>query len=93
MQKELKFARRWLYSKGVMVPEEDKNPVDQQMIEFWDCIRTGAKPKANLEIGLSDSAAVILSNLSMKEERRVWRKEIDTLGNPDAKPAAPAKKG
>jgi hypothetical protein len=29
----------------------------------------------------------------MKEERRVWRKEIDTLGNPDAKPAAPAKKG
>jgi hypothetical protein len=93
MQKELKFARRWLYSKGVMVPEEDKNPVDQQMIEFWDCIRTGAKPKANLEIGLSDSAAVILSNLSMKEERRVWRKEIDTLGNPDAKPVPPVKKG
>ena len=93
VQKELKFARRWLYSKGVMVPEEDRNPVDQQLIEFWDCIRTGAKPKADLEIGLSDSAAVILSNMSMKEERRVWRKEIDTLGNPDAKPAPSVKKG
>lgn len=93
MQKELKFARRWLYSKGVMLPEEDKNPVDQQMIEFWDCVRAGGKPKADLEIGLSDSAAVILSNLSMKEERKVWRKEIDTMGNPDAKPAAPVKKG
>ena len=92
MQKELKFARRWLYSKGVMLPEEDRNPVDQQMIEFWDCCRTGAKPKADLEIGLSDSAAVILSNLSMKEERKILRKEIDTMGNPDAKPA-PGKKG
>lgn len=90
MQKELKFARRWLYSKGVMVPEEDRNPVDQQLIEFWDCCRTGAKPKADLEIGLSDSIAVILSNLSMKEDRKIWRKEIDTMGNPDAK-AAPKK--
>ena len=93
VQKELKFARRWLYSKGVMVPEEDKNPVDQQMIEFWECVRTGAKPKADLEIGLSDSASVILSNLSMKEERRVWQKEMQTLGNPDAKPAPAVKKG
>jgi predicted dehydrogenase len=92
LDKELKYARRWLYSKGVMVPEEEKNPVDQQLIEFWDCVRSGAKPKANLEIGLSDSAAVILSNLAMKEERRVMRKEIDTLGNPDAKPT-PGKKG
>ena len=93
VQKELKFARRWLYSKGVMVPEEDKNPVDQQMIEFWECVRTGAKPKADLEIGLADSASVILSNLSMKEERRVWQKEMQTLGNPDAKPAPAVKKG
>ncbi|MSV33026.1 MAG: Gfo/Idh/MocA family oxidoreductase [Bryobacterales bacterium] len=93
VQKELKFARRWLYSKGVMVPEEDKNPVDQQMIEFWECVRTGAKPKADLEIGLADSASVILSNLSMKEERRVWQKEIQALGNPDAKPAPAVKKG
>jgi hypothetical protein len=75
-----------------MLPEEDRNPVDQQMLEFWDCCRTGAKPKADLEIGLSDSAAVILSNQSMKEERKVLRKEIDTMGNPDAKPA-PVKKG
>ncbi len=92
VQKEMKFARRWLYSKGVMVPEEDRNPVDQQMIEFWECCRTGAQPKAHLEIGLADSTAVILSNLSMKEERRVMHSEIETMGNPDAKPgAAPAK--
>jgi predicted dehydrogenase len=80
IQKELKFARRWLYSKGVMVPEESNNPVDQQLIEFFECVRTGAKPKADLEIGLSDSIAVILSNLCMKEERRIFRKEIDTMG-------------
>ena len=30
----MKFARRWLYTKGVMVPEEDKNPVDNELESF-----------------------------------------------------------
>jgi hypothetical protein len=52
MSRELKYAKRWLYAKGVMVPEEDRNPVDQQFIEFFECCRTLAKPKADLEIGV-----------------------------------------
>jgi hypothetical protein len=48
--RELKYARRWLYDKGVNVDDED----------------------ADLEVGLS--------NLSMREERRVYFSEIDRMG-------------
>jgi predicted dehydrogenase len=88
LSKELKFARRWLYSKGVMVPEEDKNPVEVQLESFFDCVRTNKKPLADLEVGLADSTAVILSNLSMDENRRVFFSEIDKMG----KTPAPVKK-
>jgi len=80
LEKELKFARRWLYSKGVMVPEEDRNPVDVELESFFESCRTGARPKADLEVGLADSTAVMLSNLAMDEERRVYFHEIDKLG-------------
>ena len=84
MSRELKYAKRWLYAKGVMVPEEDRNPVDQQFIEFFECCRTLAKPKADLEIGLNDSSAVILSNMAMDENRRVYASELDKMGNGEA---------
>ena len=81
IEKEMKFARRWLYSKGVMVPEEDRNPVDVEMESFLNDCRTGNRPRADLEVGLADSAAVILSNLAMYEERRVFSNEIDKMGH------------
>ncbi|MCC6367303.1 MAG: Gfo/Idh/MocA family oxidoreductase [Bryobacterales bacterium] len=80
LSKEMKYARRWLYSKGVMMPEEAKNPVDVQLEEFLDCVRTGKRPKADIEVGLADSTAVILSNIAMEEGRRVYMEEIDKLG-------------
>lgn len=80
IERELKFARRWLYAKGIMVPEENRNPVDIELEGFLECVRTGARPKADLEIGLADSTAVILSNLAMDEGRRVYFNEIDKMG-------------
>jgi predicted dehydrogenase len=80
LQRELKFARRWLYSKGVMLPEEDRNPVDVELESFLDAVRTGERPKADLEVGLEDSTAVILANLAMDEGRRVYFNEIDKMG-------------
>jgi predicted dehydrogenase len=78
--REMKYARQWLYKKGVMVPEEEKNPVDVQMEEFFNSCRTGAKPKADLEVGLADSANVILANLAMDEGRRVYMNEMEKMG-------------
>ena len=80
VQRELKYAKLWLYRKGVMVPEENLNPVDQQLIEFLECCRTGARPKADLEVGLTDSTNVILANLAMDEGRRVYFNEINNMG-------------
>jgi predicted dehydrogenase len=80
LARELKYARLWLYKRGIMVPEEDRNPVDVQMDEFFQCCRTGARPKADLEVGLADSTAVILANLAMDEGRRVYFHEIEKMG-------------
>lgn len=91
LEREMKFARRWLYSKGVMVPEEDRNPVDVQLESFFNCVRTGARPKADLEIGLADSSMVILANKALEDGRRVYFNEINSLGAPGAAPKA--KKG
>ncbi len=80
LEKEMKFARRWLYSKGVMVPEEAKNPVDTELESFFDACRTGKRPKADVEIGLQDSIAVMLANQSLDEGRKVYFNEIEKMG-------------
>jgi predicted dehydrogenase len=88
LEREMKFARLWLYRKGVMLPQEDRNPVDIQMESFFEATRTGKKPLADLEIGLADSTMVILANLAMDEGRRVYLREIEKMGV--GAPAAPA---
>lgn len=80
LEKELKFARQWLYSKNIMVPNEDKNPVTTSLEGFFKDCKTGGTPKANYEVGLHDSATVCLSNLAMDEERRVNFSELASLG-------------
>jgi predicted dehydrogenase len=80
LARELKYARRWMYSKGVMLPQEPRNPVDTQLDAFFDATRTLKKPAADLEIGLADSTMVILSNLAIDEGRRVYFSEIEKMG-------------
>ena len=79
LDKEMKFARRWLYSKGVMTADEDRNPVETEMESFFNDSKSGGRPKSDIEVGLRDSTAVILSNLAMKEERKVFFNEIDKM--------------
>src|SRR6185437_15691736 len=78
--RELKYARLWLYQKGVMIPEEDVNPVDTELQSFFHDSMTGGHPKADMEVGLADSTAVILANVAMDENRRVYFNEIQNLG-------------
>jgi predicted dehydrogenase len=82
LAREAKFARRWLYSKGIMLPEEDYNSVDAELRGFFECCKDPLhkKPKSDLTIGLNDSTAVILSNLAMDEGRRVNFSEIEQMG-------------
>ncbi len=92
LEKEMKFARMWLYQKGILVPEEDRNPVDIELESFFRDIRTGGHPLADLEVGLQDSIAVILSNLALDEGRMVYFNEIEKMGKGGAAPAKPAAK-
>jgi len=87
LAREAKFARRWLTAKGVLVQEEQDNPVDIELDAFFQSCRSLKPPKADLETGLADSVAVILSNLAMDEGRRVYFNEIDQMGRGEEKPA------
>jgi predicted dehydrogenase len=93
VDKEMKFARQWLYSKGVMMPEEQRNPVDVELESFFKDCKTLGKPKANLEVGLADSATVILTNLALDEDRKVMWSEIDKLQKMGPAEAKPVKRG
>jgi predicted dehydrogenase len=86
LEREVKFARRWLYAKGVFMQEESRNPVDVELESFFQNCRDGQRPKADLEAGLADSVAVILSNLAMDEGRKVYFSEIEKMGRPAAEP-------
>ena len=80
LNREMKFARRWLYTKGIMTDDEDRNPVETELESFFNDTRTGARPKADIEVGLHDSIAVMLSNIAMQEDRKVHFSEIDNMG-------------
>ncbi len=80
LESELKHGRRLLYSKGIMAPEEGRNPVDLELEGFFNSVRTGTRPKADLEVGLSDSTAVMLSNIALEEDRKVLFTEMDKMG-------------
>jgi predicted dehydrogenase len=84
VDREVKFARRWLTAKGVMIQEEQANPVDTELESFFNNCRDGKRPLADLETGLADSVAVILSNVAMDEGRKVYFNEMDQLGRETA---------
>jgi predicted dehydrogenase len=86
LSREAKFARRWLTSKGIMLQEEQDNPVDTELDSFFKNCRDGKTPRANLEVGMADAVAVILSNLAMDEGRKVYFNEMEKMGlGPDVK--------
>ena len=80
IEKETEFAKRWLYNKGILVPSEDKDPEFKELESFLIDVRDGGKPKADLEIGLQDSIAVMLAIHCMDQERKVQFSEIDEMG-------------
>lgn len=80
IEKEVEMAKRWLYQKGIMSPAEDKDPEYKELESFLIDVRDGGKPRSDLEVGLQDSIAVMLSNLSMDEQRKVYFNEIEQMG-------------
>jgi predicted dehydrogenase len=80
IEKEVEMAKRWLYQKGIMSPAEDKDPEYKELESFLIDVRDGGKPRSDIEVGLQDSIAVMLSNLCMDEKRKVQFSEIEAMG-------------
>ena len=80
IEKEVEFAKRWLYQKGIMSPAEDKDPEYKELESFLIDVRDGGTPRSNIEVGLQDSIAVMLANLCMDEQRKVHFREIEQMG-------------
>jgi predicted dehydrogenase len=89
LDREVKFARRWLTSKGILLQEEQNNPVDTELESFFRNCRDGKPPRADIEVGLADSISVILTNMAMDQGRKVYFNEIEKMGRGET----PAKKG
>jgi predicted dehydrogenase len=89
-ERERGFAKQWLANKGIFTSDEDVNPVETELQSFFTDCRTGGHPLADMEVGLSDAIAVMMSNVAMDENRRVYFNEIDKMGRkPGPEPQAP----
>ena len=80
IEKELFFAKTWAYQKGILRPSETVDPEYAELSSFLKDVGSGSRPRADIEVGLQDSIAVILANLAMDEQRQVRFSEIDTMG-------------
>jgi predicted dehydrogenase len=88
--RERGFAKQWLAQKGILTSDEDRNPVETELESFFTDCRTGGKPLADIEVGLADAIGVMMSNVAMDENRRVYFNEIDKMGHtPGPDPQAP----
>ena len=67
--------------------KQPKGVLDGSLVPEGSAV--GAVFRADVEVGLADSVAVILSNLAMDEGRKVYFNEIEKMG----RGGVPAKKG
>lgn len=80
IEKEIFFAKTWAYQKGILRPSETVDPEFAELSSFLKDVSAGARPRADIEVGLRDSVAVILANLAMDEQRKVAFSEIENMG-------------
>ena len=83
VSREVEHARRWLVEMGVIEVERERNPIQAEDDHFFECIRQGKKPLADLDVGTADSRAVIYANRAMdRKERVTWPGEQPGETNP-----------
>jgi predicted dehydrogenase len=71
LDREMKYMRRWLYARGVMLPEEDTHPVAAQLAGFFDCVREANRPKAGVDAGLNNAQSVMFAQQALDGGQRV----------------------
>ncbi len=80
IEKEMFYLRTWAYNKGILRPSETVDPEYAELSSFLKDVASGTRPRADIEVGLQDSVAVIMANLAMDEQRKVDFAEIQSMG-------------
>ena len=79
IEREIFFAKSWAYNKGILRPSEVVDPEYAELSSFLRDVAAGSRPRADIEVGLQDSVAVMLANLAMDEQRKVSFSEIESM--------------
>ena len=72
LDRELRYAKRWLASLGIYEYEEPHDPLWSEMTNFFTSIREGKPAVVPLEIGTADALAVIYGNRAVDTGQRVF---------------------
>jgi predicted dehydrogenase len=76
LDREWRYARRWLASMGIYEYEESHDPWWSEMVDFLASIREGKPVVAPLELGEADALAVIYGNRAVDTGQKVfWPKK------------------
>jgi predicted dehydrogenase len=76
MDREWRYARRWLASMGIYEFEEPHDPWWYELRNYLASIREGKPVAAPLEVGVADAMAVIYANRAIDTGQRVfWPKK------------------
>jgi predicted dehydrogenase len=76
LDRELKYAKRWLASMGIYEYEEPHDPWYSEMVNYLASVREGKPVAAPLEIGVSDALGVIYGNRAVDTGQKIfWPKK------------------
>jgi predicted dehydrogenase len=76
LDREVRYARRWLAAHGIYNYEEPNDPWFTEMVNFIATIREGKPVIADLEAGVSDALGVIYANRAIETGQKVfWPKK------------------
>jgi predicted dehydrogenase len=72
IDREVRYARRWLASMGIYNYRELHDPFWAELVNFFASIRDGKPVIAPLEVGAADALAVIYANRSIEMGQKVF---------------------
>jgi hypothetical protein len=76
LDREWRYARRWMASMGIYEYEEPHDPWWSEMVNFLASVREGKPVVAPLELGVADALAVIYGNRAVDTGQKVfWPKK------------------
>jgi len=72
LDRELRYAKRWLASMGIYSYEEPHDPYWAELANFFASIRDGKPVMAPLEFGAADALSVVYGNRAIETGEKVF---------------------